>query len=378
MNNAGEISYDDLKDVNLLKRTTGEDEITAEEKFKKEFNFKNYAKMIFLTNELPETPDKTDAFYRRYYPIIFPFAFTKDEADPLIIEKLSDKEFQGLLYKCLYEVIPEFIGRGFRFSEDPDTDVLREMFEERSSPILQFIRSKCVEGPGLKVPKWVFKHMLNQWMRERGRGEWPDERITRWMRSRGFEEGRVSYSQDEVVGYYEMLGWNVGDEEVEKKRWYSWKGLGFKENANTVNNEGLSINSAYPVQRVQGVCNRYIYIGKKTKPLDTLDTLDTPPSSDPFFSSCDEENLNEVEKKGKEFDVITSQDDLDSVIKKICLFLKKNGDGTFRNKTMMNREEFQKEVLKSLKQHNLLTQGVSLTTLLTAINMVYTDHQEYM
>ena len=233
VNNAGEISYDDLKDVNILKKSTGGDEITAEEKFKKEFNFKNYAKMIFLTNELPETPDKTDAFYRRYYPITFPFVFNNDEANPLIIEKLSDREFQGLLYKCLYEVIPKFIERGFRFTVDPDTDKLRDMFEERSSPILQFIRTKCMEGPGLKVPKWVFKHMLNEWLRERGKGEWPDERITRWMRSRGFEEGKLNYSEDKTIEYYEMLGWNIDDDEIGNKRWYSWKGLTFKEQTNT-------------------------------------------------------------------------------------------------------------------------------------------------
>ena len=64
-------TFADLKSIKLsetgnFKMLVSGDSITAERKFEHPFTFRNYAKLIFSANEIPESDDKTDAFYRRW------------------------------------------------------------------------------------------------------------------------------------------------------------------------------------------------------------------------------------------------------------------------------------------------------------------------
>lgn len=92
------MDYTLLKKTSKLKQCSGEDLIYCERKFKEPFSFRNYAKMMFLTNQVPLTWDKTYAFYRRIFLLEFPYTFIEGEtADPMIVDKISGHEFQGLV-----------------------------------------------------------------------------------------------------------------------------------------------------------------------------------------------------------------------------------------------------------------------------------------
>lgn len=72
----------------------------GERKHKDAFQFRNHAKLIYSANELPETDDKTEAFFRRWVIIEFPRQFLEDDpdTDPNILEKItSGEEMSGLL-----------------------------------------------------------------------------------------------------------------------------------------------------------------------------------------------------------------------------------------------------------------------------------------
>jgi len=63
-------TFADLKSIKLsetgnFKMLTSGDDISAEEKFTRPFSFKNHAKLWFSANEIPESDDKSDAYYRR-------------------------------------------------------------------------------------------------------------------------------------------------------------------------------------------------------------------------------------------------------------------------------------------------------------------------
>ena len=58
-----------------LKNSAGGDPIPAERKFQPPFKFVNYAKLLFSANEMPHTPDETDAFFARPIIINFPNQF---------------------------------------------------------------------------------------------------------------------------------------------------------------------------------------------------------------------------------------------------------------------------------------------------------------
>ena len=57
--------------------------------FRQAFHFKNYAKLIFSANQIPITPDYSDAFYARLLIINFPNQFLGDKANPNLIDELQ-------------------------------------------------------------------------------------------------------------------------------------------------------------------------------------------------------------------------------------------------------------------------------------------------
>jgi putative DNA primase/helicase len=74
------------------------DYIGAHKKFQNPFEFQNYAKLIFSANEIPQSEDKTYAYYRRWIIFFFENVFEGENNDTNLIDKLTtDEEISGLL-----------------------------------------------------------------------------------------------------------------------------------------------------------------------------------------------------------------------------------------------------------------------------------------
>lgn len=99
-NLCSEIGAKEIKDTGTLKQLTGEDMIFARELYQNGFTFKNFAKLIFSCNLLPEIGDKTLAMNERLAVIEFPNTFERGspECDPDIYDKLTTKqELSGIV-----------------------------------------------------------------------------------------------------------------------------------------------------------------------------------------------------------------------------------------------------------------------------------------
>lgn len=89
-----------LRYTGPFKMLTGQDISWAEKKHAHPFEFRNYAKLLFSANELPQTDDMSEAFWRRWIIIEFPHAFLEGDpqTDPSMLEKLTmPSELSGLL-----------------------------------------------------------------------------------------------------------------------------------------------------------------------------------------------------------------------------------------------------------------------------------------
>ncbi|MGC2683941.1 MAG: DUF5906 domain-containing protein [Candidatus Nitrosopolaris sp.] len=87
-----------LSETGNFKMLVSGDSITAERKFEHPFTFRNYAKLIFSTNEIPESNDKTDAFYDRWIIFHFDKKFQCGPEDTKMMEKITTpEELSGLL-----------------------------------------------------------------------------------------------------------------------------------------------------------------------------------------------------------------------------------------------------------------------------------------
>jgi putative DNA primase/helicase len=92
-----DLSERKLTKTGVLKKLSGNDQLSAEKKFQPQFNFTNFAKMIVVTNELPEVDDDTIAFFSRLVIIDFSKTFLENANPDLIKELTTQEELSGLL-----------------------------------------------------------------------------------------------------------------------------------------------------------------------------------------------------------------------------------------------------------------------------------------
>lgn len=130
----------------IIKKLTGNDLHTGEFKYKKPFAFRNYAKLIFSCNKIPDTEDKTDAFFRRILIINFTQQFFGEKDDPDLIDKLcTEEEFSGLLYELLAR-LPRILKEGIR---KVTNDTMAETFDKytRGSDPVRYFVEKGLDFP---------------------------------------------------------------------------------------------------------------------------------------------------------------------------------------------------------------------------------------
>ncbi|WP_457569366.1 DNA polymerase [Desulfurobacterium sp.] len=352
-NISGELSYSDIKESSYLKMLTGEDTVTAPRKFKKPITFRNHAKMIFLTNQVPLTHDTTEAFYRRVFLIEFPYKFLSEEEqelhlrngypkellklrDPKLLQQLlrSQSEFEGLAYKSI-QILKRLRGRGFIFTNDKPVEELRALYDRVSNPLLQFIEEFCVRDPEGIIFKREFREKFWEWQRAKGINLWNDRRIGNTMKKVfGFEEGRpTNPATRKPESAWKGIKWKdyslfstYSLKENEEKKGGNSRGQDCKDCNDckdvsesllqTETREIFGKKVAIPAmsamedsvqgdQGVQGISENFsgeVIENTFEKKLDTLDTLDT--DSDPdipdeiiaAFCGISEEEIREKEE----------------------------------------------------------------------------------
>jgi len=185
--------YYDMPSTALLstgdfKALTSGDLMTTERKFKDSFQFENYAKMVFSGNAVPQTRDETDAFFRRWVIISFPFQFLPAETvsrmlaegefegegggkaatsniriaipqENLLQEMTSPRELSGVLNWAL-EGLKRLINHGLHFSSELTIEETHEKYLALSNTVHAFVTEEC-EITGEKEDK-VDKNELYQ------------------------------------------------------------------------------------------------------------------------------------------------------------------------------------------------------------------------
>jgi putative DNA primase/helicase len=152
-----DISDRELTDTGILKLLSGGDQISAEEKGKAPFKFKNFARLIFSANRLPRARDDTDAWHRRWTFVNFTRKFGSDpeavkKADKKILEKLTiDSELSGLLNHALKALAGLHARDGF--SRNLSTEETRKIYTRLSDPVAVFIEDCCMIDPSAAVSK---------------------------------------------------------------------------------------------------------------------------------------------------------------------------------------------------------------------------------
>ncbi|HXG07336.1 MAG TPA: phage/plasmid primase, P4 family [Nitrososphaera sp.] len=140
-----DLRADKITDAGTFKVVVSGDRIRAQRKHQQPFTFKPYAKLIFSANQIPETSDKSYAYFRRWVIIPFFRTFEGKNRDETLKEKLTtEEELSGLLNLALKGLKKLRDEHGFK---DDDVEEIKRQYELGASRIKTFIEEECILQP---------------------------------------------------------------------------------------------------------------------------------------------------------------------------------------------------------------------------------------
>ncbi|MBU4501663.1 MAG: hypothetical protein KKA79_03665, partial [Nanoarchaeota archaeon] len=151
----GETNFSVIKDTAKIKKITGSDMVSGEFKQKKPFDFLNTAKVIVASNSVPESLDKTDAFYRRIIILEFKNKFTVEAP---IIDTIPEFEYENFIFYVLEHTLPPLLARG-SFKNEGTIEQKAERYEKLSDPFSTFKERELIEDIDSDIPLWVLREM---------------------------------------------------------------------------------------------------------------------------------------------------------------------------------------------------------------------------
>ncbi len=171
------------KKLGILKKLTGNDQISAEEKFKASFNFVNHAKLILVTNELPEIKEDTIAIFSRLLIINFSKTFIKN-ANPNLVEELTtEEELSGLLH-ILLKRLPRILKTGISYSKSIES---LEQYQLRMNPVKYFADTYLEKVSESKVKKETVYNKFKEYCYKNKITTKPENKFSQEMIRMGFE-----------------------------------------------------------------------------------------------------------------------------------------------------------------------------------------------
>jgi len=200
----GEVSHDDLKNTNQIKKLSGQDDIRYCFKGKTAFTDESSTTCLINTNSLPVSKDKTAGFYRRWLIIDFPNQFKIKEG---LIEAIPDIEFENLAKKSIR--ILNGMYQTYKFTNEGDIDERAKRYEERSNPVMRYVEEYCIEDFEQYISLKKFSREFNEYLKiNHLRSQTPKE-IKKTLTEEGFDIRKTT--RFDVCDVY-IIGLNIKQE----------------------------------------------------------------------------------------------------------------------------------------------------------------------
>lgn len=183
-NSCADLEIGALTDTSMIKKLVGEDSIKGERKGKDLVFFKNYAKLIFSTNELPVIKsEKTNAFYRRL--IVFPMNKVPERKDPDLFHKLeAEKDYLLMLAVQALERMYEQKNITVASASEHEIERLRA----DSDTVEGFILEECEKEDGCRWERTELYKDYSDFCEENERQALTKNNFYKSLRLKGYSE----------------------------------------------------------------------------------------------------------------------------------------------------------------------------------------------
>jgi P4 family phage/plasmid primase-like protien len=139
LNIGGDLPASEMFNTSTLNKLTGEDPITAGKKYQGNFEFENFATLMFTANTIPPINGESESYLARTKPFRFDKSF-KNAEDPKVKKALL-AEMPGI-FRRLVLALQHRINRGAFLPTDPS---VRSEFDCETDRVLRWIAEMCVE-----------------------------------------------------------------------------------------------------------------------------------------------------------------------------------------------------------------------------------------
>ena len=135
-----------INNSDMIKSLRGGTIINGERKHGNRVKFRNYAKLVFLTNKVPETNDYSFGFFRSWVIIPFENQFTGDKDNKNLKYELTDTDdkMSGILNWAL-EGLKRLLEQG-HFTYNIGEFGMEEYWKRLSEPAISFIMDEVEDG----------------------------------------------------------------------------------------------------------------------------------------------------------------------------------------------------------------------------------------
>ena len=141
-NVCADLKAEKLINTGTFKMLVSGDTIRAQKKHGQPFSFKNYAKLIFSANEIPESNDQTYAYFKRWIILLFNKIFQGENKDTNLIERLTTKEeLSGLLSLTIIALKQLIEDNGFVHVDDVQS--IQKNYNQNATAMEDFLNSQC-------------------------------------------------------------------------------------------------------------------------------------------------------------------------------------------------------------------------------------------
>ena len=156
-----------IKETEDFKKIATGGEMTMERKNQQPFKYKNYAKLIMSANEIPNSADKTEGYYRRFViiPLDAKISNTDSDFDPNISDKLATDEAKSYLLNLALNGLKRLLSRGY-FEEIDETKKEIDEYKADNDPIIAFVNDYTLKKINNQLTDNVFNDFCDWYKKE--------------------------------------------------------------------------------------------------------------------------------------------------------------------------------------------------------------------
>lgn len=154
-----------LKTENFKAIVSG-DNITINIKYRPAISYRPYCRLVFLVNNLPDSSDVTEGYFRKIIIVPFPRTFKKEERNVELKNELL-KELPGILNWAI-QGLKRLRSNNYQFSECKAIKETESAYHNEQNPVREFFHSHVVQVDGSRTKQSDFYNMYSQWLTVQG------------------------------------------------------------------------------------------------------------------------------------------------------------------------------------------------------------------